>query len=545
MQFSFREEFSVRLLSAIIEQNNAFRKPAFRLEITEDNVTADFWQWFVDERGSLQFESSLDLEARPLCIKPICQFALAHAENALSDFQRLALDVALSDIHRDIDKANHRFDQFLTQLEVPVLTLIQNCGPHVLLTVDSYNLLCSPATRERRRQAFAVYPWLGRLLFSADFSNAKAKNTILDTIDRGLPLEKEIEHSLSIPAWAIRRMKCCHPDYGFWNVGDKMLDIVHALSTRVPDIWPAKKEDLDGLEAIRLWLNALTLPDADSVFIGVIHVSKDSFAKEVRNLLLCGENIGELIANLLRADGGDDDYVPSLHLAHTYLNTLVRMAPGASGAKVRQLVSLWIKNAGLKSFINSALFWYETGGGDVGNWDAINAWEPVSSGKFQIDPWFFIELNDMRALQEEGEAMHHCAADHALACRFYGYRFFSLRDKNGDRLATVSICPEFQYDPDLPDEYLFYLIEIKGPANTGVNEKMIEAAGRLVDVINAPDNLRQRIAAGREMVNAGIHMMQRDFTHLLPNEIEAARASLLLTGNSVALEILELFNTAG
>ena len=146
----------MRLLSAISEQNNAFRKPAFRLEITEDNVTADFWQWFVDERGSLQFESSLDLEARPLCIKPICQFALAHAENALSDFQRLALDVALSDIHRDIDKANHRFDQFLTQLEVPVLTLIQNCGPHVLLTVDSYNLLCSPATRERRRQERAA-----------------------------------------------------------------------------------------------------------------------------------------------------------------------------------------------------------------------------------------------------------------------------------------------------------------------------------------------------------------------------------------------------
>ncbi|WP_236640427.1 HIRAN domain-containing protein [Tepidimonas charontis] len=133
------------------------------------------------------------------------------------------------------------------------------------------------------------------------------------------------------------------------------------------------------------------------------------------------------------------------------------------------------------------------------------------------------ELLTAQALQEEGEAMHHCVGSYWERC-VAGEPIFALTDAQGQR-ATA------QYQPvvlaSARDEITYRLVQLRGPCNQEVGKKLSRFASQLAKVINAPERQDARRAALAAIDT--LRRLQRDARHApaLPALDATSRARLL------------------
>ena len=77
----------------------------------------------------------------------------------------------------------------------------------------------------------------------------------------------------------------------------------------------------------------------------------------------------------------------------------------------------------------------------------------------EIGAYRVIPLTTSSALRREGAAMVNCVGSHDILCAIGAYRVFSIRDRDDQRVATLSL---------VLDEHGWHLDQIKGPSNTEV-----------------------------------------------------------------------------
>lgn len=68
-------------------------------------------------------------------------------------------------------------------------------------------------------------------------------------------------------------------------------------------------------------------------------------------------------------------------------------------------------------------------------------WQTILAGPMALKCGAILHpLSSREALGEEAEAMAHCVWSYSHSCMAYGYHIFSVRDKNGTRLSTLSVA---------------------------------------------------------------------------------------------------------
>ncbi len=109
---------------------------------------------------------------------------------------------------------------------------------------------------------------------------------------------------------------------------------------------------------------------------------------------------------------------------------------------------------------------------------------PVVLGNCRVGDWTAVELNDARALEEEGARMHHCVATRWLDCASGGARIFAMARAagNGER-ATA----QFDLAITRKGRRRYELYELRGPVNAAVAADGRAAARQLESLLNAPE----------------------------------------------------------
>lgn len=148
-------------------------------------------------------------------------------------------------------------------------------------------------------------------------------------------------------------------------------------------------------------------------------------------------------------------------------------------------LAAWLLHYGLWPLLAASKRWHD-GLRQQRHWRAADRERlPVVLGNCRVGDWNVVELNDARALEDEGLRMRHCVATRWPDCARGGARIFAMTRAvagNGER-ATA----QFDLAVTRKGRLRYELHELRGPANAVVAADARAAARKIESLLNAPE----------------------------------------------------------
>ena len=126
-----------------------------------------------------------------------------------------------------------------------------------------------------------------------------------------------------------------------------------------------------------------------------------------------------------------------------------------------------------------------------GKWDC-----PLS--EVLVGEYWIIPLTSRKLLKSEGYAMNNCCRDYISQCEAMGYCIFSIRNRTGERLATLGLKKEQNYwyfdqcfgasNADVLEEILTYLDENGMEQTESTSSEIYYVAHEVARLMNTVGN---------------------------------------------------------